>query len=349
MIVQLKGKTPHATKNGVYDNIRNDWWTSGFWPGMLWICYDISGKPVYRDEAAEWDIRLEQCFIGESRLHHDVGFQFLLTAVLKYKITGDEDARRRGLQAANFLAGRFNIAGNFIRAQNDDKIGRAIIDSAMNLSILFWASQETGDPRFSHIARAHAETILTRFIREDGSVRHIVRFDPFTGEFAEALGGQGYGPDSSWTRGQAWAIYGLANIYRFTGERIYLDACRKVADYFITALSEDSVTVWDFRVPEPEMEPKDTSASSIAASGLLELAMHLPEAEGRVYKSAALKMLTALTNDYAVWDDPEYEGILRGGTGHKPEMKDVDVSLIYGDYFYVEAIAKLKGWNRQIF
>jgi len=349
MIVQLQNKTPHATTNGIYDDIRNDWWTSGFWPGILWICHDITGEAVYKEEAIDWDVVLEKCFVGESRLHHDVGFQFLLTAVMKYKITGDLDAKRRGLQAANFLAGRFNLAGHFIRAQNDDKIGQAIIDTAMNLSILYWASNESNDPRFSHIAQAHANTIRTHFIREDGSVRHIVRFNPFTGEFDQAIGGQGYDAHSSWSRGQAWAIYGLANLYRFTGEQENLEACRKVADYFISAISEDWVSVWDFRVPNADTEPKDTSATAIAASGLLELVSHLPEEEGQPYKIAALKMLEALTVSYAEWDDLSYEGILRSGTGNKPAMKDVDVSLIYGDYFYVEALAKLKGWNRQIF
>ncbi|RXZ82011.1 glycosyl hydrolase [Paenibacillaceae bacterium] len=349
MMKQLKGKTPHAADHQVYDDSQLDWWTSGFWPGTLWLLYDMTGDPQYREEAQDWDVRLEQCFLRESRFHHDVGFQFLLTAVMKHRLTDDQEARRRALHAANFLAGRFNLAGNFIRAQNEGKVGGSIIDSAMNLSLLFWASEEAEDPRYRHIALAHAQTILARFIREDGSVRHIVKFDPATGEVLEALGGQGYSPDSSWSRGQAWALYGLANVYRNTGDRVYLDAARKVANYFIAASQEETIPAWDFRVPDSANEPRDTSAAAIAASGLLNIASQLPEPEGRMYRFAALKLLAALTSGYAAWDEPEFEGILRGGTGNKPIMQNVDAALIYGDYYYVEALAKLQGWNRHLF
>lgn len=352
MITQIGDKSPHVAPaaTGVYDDMRHDWWTSGFWPGILWIVHEMTGKEHYKQAAWVWDEKLEQKSIQANNFHHDVGFQYSPTAVIKYKLTGDEDGKRRGLLAANFLAGRFNIAGNFLRAWNQEKIGWSIVDSSMNLSILFWAAEEISDPRFSHIAKAHADTVVNHFIREDGSVNHIVSFDPLTGEYIESLGGQGAAPDSAWSRGAAWALHGMANTYRYTGDTKYLRASQRVAHYFLSMLPEDYVAHWDFRAAESlDGEPRDTSAASCAASGLLELADALPGAEGRPYRDAAERILLSLTQNYGTWDRPEHEAILLEGTGNKPANQNVNVSLIYGDYYYVEAIAKLLGWKTRIF
>ncbi|MEK3720032.1 glycoside hydrolase family 88 protein [Paenibacillus sp. FSL H8-0034] len=352
MIEQIGSKSPHvATRDsGIYDDMRHDWWTSGFWPGILWIMYEMTGKEHYKQAAWGWDEKFEQKSIQVSNFHHDVGFQYLPTAVIKYKLTGDEEGKRRGLAAANFLAGRFNMAGNFLRAWNQDKTGWSIVDSSMNLSILFWAAEEIADPRFTHIAKAHADTVANHFIRPDGSVNHIVSFDPLTGEVIESLGGQGAGPDSAWSRGAAWALHGMANTYRYTGDTKYLHAAQRVAHYFLSMLPDDHVAHWDFRAAESlDAEPRDTSAASCAASGLLELAAALPPVQGNPYRKAAERILLSLTQNYATWDRPEHEAILLAGTGHKPANSNVDVSLIYGDYYYVEALAKLLGWKTRIF
>ncbi|MDR9855478.1 glycoside hydrolase family 88 protein [Paenibacillus sp. VCA1] len=340
---------PHATKDGEYDGLTLDNWISGFWPGMLWIYYDITGDEKYRNAAWEWDIRMERLMLEENRFHHDVGFQFLPTSVLKYKLTGDPDGRRRGLAAANFLAGRFNLAGQYLRAWNKDLPGWAIIDCLMNLSILFWAAEESGDPRFIHIAKAHADMALRHMIRPDGSTCHIAVFDPANGELLEYKGGQGYAADSCWSRGNAWALYGMANAYRFTGDIRYLHASQRIAHHFIASLPEDHVPPWDFRVPNQEAEPRDTSAAAIAASGLLELAALTAPEVGAMYHQAAERILASLSEEYSAFHDNGHEGILYGATGHKPEGVNVNVSLIYGDYFYVEALAKLRGWSQRTF
>jgi unsaturated chondroitin disaccharide hydrolase len=352
MIGQIGDKSPHAAPpgTGIYDDMRHDWWTSGFWPGILWIMHEMTGKAHYREAAWGWDRKLEEKSVQENNFHHDVGFQYLPTAVIKYKLTGDPDGRRRGLAAANFLAGRYNMAGRFLRAWNQDKTGWSIVDSSMNLSLLFWAEAETQDPRFGMIGRAHADTVVKHFIREDGSVNHIVSFDPYTGEMIEALGGQGAGPDSSWSRGASWALHGMANTYRYTGDKKYLYAAQRVAHYFLAMLPEDSVPHWDFRAAEClDDEPRDTSAAACAASGLLELADALPPIQGRPYREAAERIMLSLTRRYGTWDRPEHEGILTEGTGHKPAGSNINVSLIYGDYYYVETLAKLLGWKTRIF
>ena len=353
MIGQIGDKVPHvAGQDGKYDSSSLDWWTSGFYPGLLWIMHEMTGDDVYREAAWDWDERIEQCTLRDNRFHHDVGFQYLPTAVIKYKLTGDADARRRGLAAANFLAGRFNLAGRFLRAWNGDHTGWSIVDSSLNLSLLLWAAAELPDPRFRHIALAHADTVLTHFIREDGSVRHIVSFDPESGEFLESLGGQGAGPDSAWSRGQSWALHGMANVYRFTGEVRFLQAARRVAHFFLANLPEDHVPHWDFRANNGVLdgEPRDTSAAACAASGLLEIAAAVDSpAEAGLYARAAEHILVSLTRHYATWEQPEHEAILVEGTGHKPAGQNINVSLIYGDYYYVEALAKLKGWQHRIF
>lgn len=346
----LNSKSSHIAKEGVYDDNSYDCWTSGFWPGMLWVMYDITLKDEYKNAAWDWDEKIEKVYLTENKFHHDVGFQFLPSAVIKYKITGDQDAGRRGLFAANFLAGRFNLAGNFIRAWNQpERIGWSIIDTSMNLSLLFWASAESGDPRFKHIAVAHADTVLRDFIREDGSVKHIVCFDAVTGAVVDEEGGQGYGPGSSWSRGQAWAIYGMANTYKSTGDLKYLKGAQRVANYFIACLPEDSIPYWDFRLPSNIGQPRDTSAAACAASGMLEIAACLSEVEGLIYKKSAEKILFSLAENYSTFDKPEDEGLLTCATSNKPNNVGVNVSLIYGDYFFIEGICKLLGWKRNIF
>ncbi|WP_019636567.1 glycoside hydrolase family 88 protein [Paenibacillus fonticola] len=351
MLKSIGGKSPHtAGASGQYDDMRLDWWTSGFWPGMLWIAYAMTGKEQYKAAAWDWDERLERLMMQPNHFDHDVGFQFLPTAVIKHKLTGDAEAKRRGLFAANFLAGRYNLPGHFIRAWNGDKHGWSIVDTGMNLSLLFWAAEESGDPRYSHVAKAHADMMLKYFIREDGSVHHIIHFDPQTGEYVEAIGGQGAGPDSAWSRGAAWALYSMANVFRYTNDRKYLRAAQRVAHFFIAHLPEDEVPHWDFRVETGLAgEPRDSSAGACAASGLLELAEELGGTEGRHYRMAAERIMSSLYENYGTWNLPQHEAILLHGTGHKPAGQNVDVSLIYGDYFFVEALAKLNGWTSRIF
>lgn len=352
MIGQIGVKSPHvAREDGVYDDLRHSWWTSGFWPGLLWLMYDVSGKEAFKNAAWDWDAKLERCFSEHPiSLHHDVGFQFLPTAVIKYELTGDKEGLRIGLKAANYLAGRFNVEGGFIRAWEGDKaIGWAIVDCMMNIPLLFWASRTTGDPRYKQIAMRHADTFLKYAIRDDGSVAHILSFDPETGEFIEQLGGQGLSATSSWSRGNAWALHGLAVAYRCTGELRYLNAAKRVSHYFIASLPDDHVPHWDFRAHPIEAEERDTSAGSIAASGLLELAALVPEDERRIYAGAAERMLLSLAERYATWDRPEHGAILVEGTGNKPAGSNINVSLIYGDYYFAEAFAKLNGWAHRIF
>ncbi len=337
----IKDNFPYNEIGGKYQYTRLDSWTNGFWPGLLWQVYDICRDESLKKIAQKCEEKLDAVINNNTVPGHDVGFIWLLTSGQNYKLTKNAQSKRRLLQTANYLAGRFNIAGNYIRAWDCEDGNNffpclAIIDCTMNLPLLLWASKTTGDPRFSHIAKAHADTVLKYFIDKDGAVRHICKFDAETGAFSEALGGQGFSPESAWSRGAAWAIYGMAMLYRYTRKPEYSAAAKRVGDYFIEQIKDDFVPAWDFRAPGREV--KDTSAGAIAACGMLELSQ-LADA-GEYYKNAAIKILSALTKNYSNLNNGN-EAILNGATANKAAEENVEVGLIYADYYYTEAVRRL--------
>ena len=338
---------PHISKDGKFDNESIRWWTNGFWPGILWLGYEYSGNDTFKSIAASCEEQLDKNLFDYYGVDHDAGFIWSLSAVAQYKILNTPESRRRALNAANLLAGRFNLAGNFIRAWNgDDHLGWAIVDCSMNLPLLYWASCETKDPRFRHIAKAHAGTVVRHFIRDDGSVNHIVSFDPETGERIEVLGGQGAAPDSAWARGNAWAIYGMALSSKYTGDATYLNAAKRAAHFFIANLNDDYVCNWDLRVDRTPETPLDTSAAACAACGLLEIASQVPDAEKSLYFNTAIKILHSLEENYSNFDNDNEQAFLRGGTVNKPANYGINVGIIYGDYFFMEAASRLCGNDR---
>ena len=246
--------------------------------------------------------------------------------------------------AAAALASRYNVNGGFIRAWNDEGAdGWAIIDCMLNIPLLYWASDEIGDPRFRQIAMHHADKTMENFVRPDGSVYHVVEFDLNTGEVLRYPHTQGYEPNnSSWTRGQAWAIYGFVLSYIHTGKQEYLDTAKKVAHYFISAVcTEGYIPKCDFRSPD-EPEYLDTSAGAIAACGLIEIAKVVPEYEKKLYIKAAIAILQAIEKEHCDFT-LEKESIVQNVMGYYTQGHQI--STTYGDYYFVEAIYKLKGYN----
>lgn len=344
------GKIPYDTKDGVHVDKSGEkdigWWTNGFWGGMMWQMYALTGDGRYKETARFSEEKLDACFLDFDMLDHDNGFKWLPTAVADYRATGSERSRKRGLLAAEILAGRYNPAGGFIRAWNDwegsdvDRSGWAIIDCMMNLPLLYWASEETGDPRFAQIAKAHAFTAAKYFVRGDGSVNHIVEFDTHTGGYVKSYGGQGYGEGSSWTRGQAWGLYGFTLSYLHTKEPQFLSAAQRIANYFMANIPESGLIPVDFRQPaEPAWE--DSTAAAIAACGLIELSKLSGGRQGEVYLGAAMKLLRALERDSFNWNEDE-DNFLTKCTGAYHD-REHEFSIIYGDYYFLEALMKLSG------
>lgn len=342
---------PYTTENGrfinPYDKELPEWWTNGFWVGILWKMYEFTKMPMYREYAEGLETKLDAALEDFECLHHDVGFMWLLSSVADYRLTGNPESRKRGLHAAGTLAGRFNPNGNFIRAWNtnsaeDHNVGWAIIDSMMNIPLLYWASQETGDPRFKGIAMRHADTLMEYAVRPDGSVKHIMEFDPETGEYLKNHTGQSYEENASWSRGQAWALYGFVLSYIHTGKEAYLDTAKRVAHYFIANLQDDCVPPCDFRSPAIPVY-KDTTAGVCAACGLLEIAKAVPEYEKNLYANAAFRILKETEERYCDWSENE-DSIVQCGT-EAYHFGAKNIPIIYGDYFFIEALLKLKGDN----
>ena len=325
----------------------NSWWTGGFWPAIMWQLYKATGEACYMDEA----LRVEKLLTDELRpfmlLNHDVGFMYLLSCGAHDKIIGDAQAKADTLHAATLLAGRFNPTG-FIRAwPQEERAGYAIIDCMMNLSLLYWATRETKDPRFEQIARIHSDTTIREFLREDGSSCHICVFDPNTGKVISRPAGQGYCEGSSWSRGQSWALYGFTLGAINAGEQRYLDAARRCASYFIANIREDGLTDSDFCQPKGE-ERIDNIAGACASCGLLELAELVDAQEGRTYRDAAMRMLKALHELCADYGD-EKTGVLQKCTAsYHDDGAGRHVNILYGDYFFVEALCKLRGTDAKL-
>lgn len=348
-----KDKIPYTTVNGIHDDWSGGdkigWWTNGFWGGMMWQMYALTGKEFYKEIAENNEKKLDADLMDYDKLDHDNGFKWLPTAVANYRMTGNKASRNRGLLAASNLAGRYNSAGRFIRAWNNwdlenDRTGWAIIDCMMNLPLLYWASEELKDPRFTQIATSHADTARDCFVRGDGSVNHIVSFDPINGGMIESFGGQGYGVGSSWTRGQSWGLYGFVLSYLHTKDASYLETAQRIANYFMANIPQSGLIPVDFRQPA-DVAWEDSTAAAIAACGLIELAKLTEGRQSGLYLNSALKMLTALTEKSFNWNEDE-DNLLTKCTAAYHD-KEHEFSIIYGDYYFLEALMKLVG--RELF
>lgn len=318
-------------------------WTSSFLTGMAVIAWHETEDefflrqllrlvPAYRTKA----------FTPEFHSHHDMGFLYSLYSVALHKLTGDRAHREVGLKAAEALALRFNPTGNFIRAWG--RLGTtefdnmAIIDCMMNLPLLFWAAQESGDKKFRDLAIHSADTTLKYFIRPDDSVFHAFRFDLKTGA---PLGGDNYcgrATDSHWARGTGWAIYGFALSYRYTGDKKYLDASLRLARKFNHELNGDAIPVWDFKLPAGEAPLRDTSAAAVVVCGYQELEK-LGAADALITKTKESLLQHLCTDQYLNLDE-SCPGVLRDGqVGSSGPGSAQNAYMTWGDYYLMEALA----------
>lgn len=336
---RMGNKIPYIPQNGIYTDSEINWWTNGFWAGMMWQMHHATSQVKYKETAVSVEKRLDEALQCYEKLDHDVGFIWLHTAVADYRLTGNLESKRRGLVAASMLASRYNIEGQFIRAWNAPASCSMIIDCLMNLPLLYWASTESNDPRFSMVAKHHTETALKYLVRADGSCNHIVELDENTGDLIDILGGQGFGENSSWSRGQAWAIYGMALAYRYDKNIEYLNAAKRVAHYFISNVALTGyVSLIDFRAP---LEPVyyDTTATACAACGLIELSQYVGDLEKSLYIQSAFQMLKGLCERFVDFDCTK-DGILLYGSAKYHRESDREVPIIYGDYFLIELLLR---------
>jgi unsaturated chondroitin disaccharide hydrolase len=321
-------------------------WTTSFWPGMLWLAFDLTGDESYR-RAAESHVdsfaaRVDRRIDLDT---HDLGFLYTLGCVVPWRRSGDETARRAAIAAADHLLSRVLEPAGIIQAWGDlndpRQRGRTIIDSLMNTPLLFWATETTGDPRYASAARRHTAQLRDHIFRPDGTTFHTYYWDPVTGEPLRGETEQGSSDDSCWARGQAWGIYGFSLNHRYAGDASFLDAAARCADHFLAHLPQDQVAYWDLEFTDGSGEERDSSAAAIAVGGLLELAGQLPAGpRAESYRAAAGRILGSLVRGYSTAGNPRSNALLLHGVYDKPKGIGVDEGNLWGDYFYLEALTR---------
>ena len=343
----LTGKEPRSIdSNETHWNMVpvNDW-TSGFWPGILWNLYEYTGNKKWENKADTFTRFLTP--IAYQKAHdHDLGFMIFCSFGNGYRLTKNEEYKKVILAASDSLATLFNprvgtiLSWPFFK-DNGHKVFNTIIDNMMNLELLFWASKNGPDTSLYNIAETHAMTTLNNQIRPDFTSYHVIEYDSITGKKIKGVTAQGFGNETMWARGQAWGIYGFTMAYRETGNEKFLHLAQKMADVFISRLPADDVPYWDFDAPDIPDAPKDASAAAIAASAFLELSVLSQESNlKKYYRNSAVKILKSLSGSYLSRD--KNSAFLLHCTGNKPRNSEIDVSLIYADYYYLEALLRLK-------
>lgn len=342
--------------DGFYQPTDNVEWTTGFWTGVIWLAYEHTGDEAFKEAAlVQVDSFLKRIEEKIDVNHHDMGFLFSLSCVAAYKLTGSETGKKAALLAADHLASRYRETGKFLQAWGN--VGQAseyrlIIDCLLNLPILYWATEVTGDASYAQKAENHIKTAMKCVLRPDNSTYHTHFIDMETGEPTNGVTHQGNRNNSAWARGQAWGIYGVALSYRYLKDPEYIDMFCRVTDYFIQHLPEDLVPYWDFDFDTGSDEPRDSSASAIAVCGILEMAKYLDRDLADKYLEAADKMMRALIDHCANTDMKTSNGLLLHGTYARDSKENtctnrgVDECNTWGDYFYMEALVRQeKDWE----
>ena len=310
----------HSSVNGIYPGCPNDEWTCGFWPGEIWLAYEATGGEQFKKAALvqvdSFDDRIARKVVVD---HHDMGFLYSPSCVAAWKLVGSEKARDAAIAAADQLLTRYQPSGRFLQAwgtMDDPDNYRFIIDCMLNVPLLYWATEVTGDEKYRDIAAAHTATCLANSFRPDGSTYHTFYMNP-DGTPKGGRTCQGYRDDSFWARGQAWGVYGSAIGYTYTHDEKFLDVFRKALDFYLSRLPEDLIPCWDMIFAPESGEPRDSSSAAIVACGLLEAAKYAAPDEAEQWRTLARQMLASLVDHYAVKPGTLGSGQLLHGTYSK--------------------------------
>ncbi|WP_179393834.1 glycoside hydrolase family 88 protein [Lacticaseibacillus absianus] len=348
-IVKLGETFPtSATHDGSYSTSKNVEWTTGFWTGILWLCYEATGDERFRRLAEKHVVSFADRIDQEIDVdHHDLGFLYTPSCVAAYKLTGNELARSAALKAADKLMTRYNPKGEFIQAwgpKGSAENYRLIVDAMLNIPLLFWASDETGVAKYREVATKHYATTLRYAIRDDASAFHTFYFDPATGAPVGGKTRQGYSDDSSWARGQAWLIYGIALNYTRLQDTADISTYEAVTNYFLNRLPQDLVSYWDLIFGDGSLQAKDSSATAIAVCGMNQMQQFLPEGDPLrpAYEHAASAMLRSLIDGYTAETTSGITALLNHGVYSWHSGRGVDEGNLWGDYFYLEALIRYK-------
>jgi unsaturated chondroitin disaccharide hydrolase len=340
-----KGKpelvSPRTIENGELKLVSSRDWTSGFFPGVLWMLGKFTGKPYWKEQAALFTANIEREKTNGGT--HDMGFKIYCSFGNGYKLTQDAHYRDVIIEAAKTLSTRFNKKAGVIRSWDHHQEQwryPVIIDNMMNLELLFEATRLTGDSSFYRIASSHALVTIKNHYRPDHSSFHVVDYDTATGKVLQQTTHQGFSASSAWARGQAWGLYGYTMCFRETKNPVFLQQAEWIADYMLQhpRMPADLVPYWDYDAPQIPNEPRDVSAAAIMASGLFELSKYSLKASQ--YRAAAEKALASLTTQYRSEPGANHGFLLGHSVGSKPANSEVDVPISYADYYYLEALLR---------
>src|SRR4030095_2986702 len=334
-------RTLDSTGNLKLVNSRD--WTSGFFPGILWFLNEYTGNKEWKQQAESFTDNIEREKTNGGT--HDMGFKIYCSFGTGYRLTKDQHSKEVIIESAKTLSTRFKDKAGVIRSWDHHKEQWAypvIIDNMMNLELLFAATKLTGDSSFYKIAVTHANTTMKNHYRPDYSSYHVVDYDTATGQVKVKQTAQGYANESAWARGQSWGLYGFAMCYRFTHDKKYLEQAEHIASFILNHpnLPKDLVPYCDYNAQNIPYYPRDASAASIMDAALYELSLY--SVNGKKYRETADKIVQNLTNDYRSPVGESRGFILLHSTGSKPANSEVDVPLIYGDYYYLEALLRSK-------
>ncbi|HET7897795.1 MAG TPA: glycoside hydrolase family 88 protein, partial [Flavisolibacter sp.] len=335
---------PHTQK---WVNSDTRWWCSGFFPGSLWLIYEYTKDEAIRTEAEKKlaILEKEKHYTG----NHDLGFMMYCSFGNAYRITRNPQYKPTIDTAAMSLATRYRPKLQSIQSwdANDKLKCPVIIDNMMNLELLYWVAQHGGDSRLKDIAITHANATLARHFRPDGSSYHVLDYDPSTGQLIRKLTWQGAADESAWSRGQSWGLYGFTMMYRFTKDRRYLEQANKIANFILhhPNLPSDGVPYWDFNAQEIPNAYRDASSAAINASALLELAQYVNKDQRKFYIQTAEKIIRTLSSDKYRAKAGENGGyLLMHNVGNLPFHSEIDTTLTYADYYFLEALLRYQQW-----
>jgi unsaturated chondroitin disaccharide hydrolase len=324
-------------------------WTSGFFPGNLWFMYELTKDKFWLKKAQEFTANLENEKTNGKT--HDMGFKMYCSFGNGYRLTKDANYKAILLESARTLMTRFNPKIGCIKSwdhHNDVWEFPVIIDNMMNLELVFWAFKETKDSTFYKVAVSHADTTMKNHFRKDFSSYHVVGYDLKTGKATKKNTHQGFSDESSWARGQSWGLYSYAMCYRETGKIEYLNHAENIAKYILNHpnLPSDLVPYWDFNAPDIPNAPRDVSAATLMASAFYELSVLVPK-KAKFYQQTAHKILQNITTKYRAEALSNKGFLLTNSTGHLPNNLEINVPIVYADYYYLEAILRKKQLNQR--
>ncbi|XBG86167.1 glycoside hydrolase family 88 protein [Enterococcus cecorum] len=341
-----------TTFDNIYPKMDNTEWTNGFWTGELWLGYEYTNEEAMKKLAQANDRSFLDRVKKRIELdHHDLGFLYTPSCMAEYKLLHTPEARKAAILAADKLIERYQEVGGFIQAWGElgkPEHYRLIIDCLLNIQLLFWASEQTGDPKYAQMATQHFYTSANNVIRDDASAFHTFYFDPKTGEPLKGVTRQGYSDDSAWARGQAWGIYGIPLTYRFVKDEDCFGLFKGITNYFLNRLPKDHVSYWDLIFGDGSGHSRDSSATATAVCGMHEMLKHLPEVDRDklTYKYAMHAMLRSLIDNYANREIKPGRPLLLHGVYSWHSGKGVDEGNIWGDYYYLEALIRFyKDWE----